>query len=441
MLRTKAVILAKLETSYGVDPTPTKGANAILCELPDFEVIGKKLERSYVKGYYGPLPPVTVGEGLKISFTTELKGGGRPGADVIEPEISPLFQACNFDMVGDGVDGTPIIYFTNSNDTTANFAPNRVSNGTFTTDLTGWSGASWAWHSNTKARHTAGATTPLIQAGTAGIVGQTEKLGFTIANRTAGSVKIGIGGQESASFTATPTSDIFLTSTTAGTLRIIPTTDFDGDIDTVTCEALSGGSVTSKSVAIYYYQHNILHKMLGCKGSFSIDNKTNEYSKIKWEFTGIYDGAVDSLLPVSPTWNATLPPIFRSAAFRNDQYSAIVEMCKIDVKNEIAKRVSANAVTGIMEYYIKGRNVTGEFDPEAVALATRNFWSIWENSTPFEVELSIGTEPGNTINIVGAHAYSDVPKYADREGLLTYSIPVTFCPTSAGNDEITFAFL
>jgi len=444
MNRTKAVVLAKLETAYGVDPTPTSGANAILCELPEFEVLGKKLERNFTRGFYGTLPPVNVGEGLKLSFTTELKGGGLTGAGdpvvyaVIAPEIDPLLQICNFTKETLNDTNSSILYTPNSDDTTPSFAANRVSNGTFTTDLTGWTGANWAYSSG-KARHTAGAITALTQAGTTGTVGRTEKLSFAISNRTAGTVKIEIGGEQSASYSATPTSAVYLTPTTTGALKIVPSSDFDGDIDNVTCQAISSGSVTAKSAVLYFYQHNILHKMLGCKGSLSLDLKVNEYAKIKFEFTGIYAGPVDTVIPASPTYNSTLPPVYQSALFTLDSYAAIISNLKLDIKNEIAKRVDANAATGILEYYVKGRTITGECDPEVPSLDVYNFWSKWDNSTQVHLVTTLGASSGNQVVIDAPQVVFETPKYADREGLLTHALSMMLC-ASVGNDEITLKF-
>src|SRR4030065_2464592 len=91
MLKTRAVILAEKEVTYGNDTTTLPCSNAILCEAPEIEVLGKKLERNNVKSYFGTLALGNVGEGVKISITTELKGSGTAGTP---PEIGPLLEAC-----------------------------------------------------------------------------------------------------------------------------------------------------------------------------------------------------------------------------------------------------------------------------------------------------------------------------------------------------------
>ena len=312
MLKTRALILAKIETGYGTDPTPTAAANAILCESPEFEVIGAKLDRKNVKSYFGTLPSVNVGTGLKATFTTELKGSGAAGT---VPEIGVLLRACNFaETISAGVSVT--------------YAP----------------------HS----------------------------------------------------------------------------------------KALSTDSPAPESITIYFYQHNVLHHMHGCKGTFGIEAKATEYAKIKWEFTGIYEGPVDGAIAAG-TFNATLPPVFKAASFALDTYVAIIENLKIDVKNEIAKRVSANAATGILEYFIKERAVAGEIDPEMVPIATKDFWLLWSGSSRVAMTAAIGATAGNICTITAPKVELDIPKYGAREDILTFNPPLIFTP-NAGNDEISIAF-
>ncbi len=308
MLRNKAVILAKIEVIYGTDPTPTAAANAILCELPEYEVLGRKLERNNVKSFFGTRPQVNIGEGQQVSFTTELKASGSLG---VAPEIGVLFRGCN--MTETVTASTKVDYDPNSN-----------------------------------------------QAG--------------------------------------------------------------------------------ESITIYYYQDNILHKVLGCRGNFSLDLKGGEYGKIKWTFQGIYGGPVDSTIPASPTFSSVLPPRFLSASFAIDTYAAIISALKIDVKNETAKRPDANSATGIKEFFINERAVTGEIDPEVVALATKSFWGLWDTSSQVAFTATVGGTAGNKCTITGPKIMIDSVKYADRDNILTHALPILFIPNT-GNDEIKFSFV
>jgi len=307
MLKTRAVILAKVETSYGVDAVPSASSNAILCELPELEVVQKFLERKNARTYYGAVAGVSIGEAVKIKFATELKGSGTAGT---APEIDPLFRACNYTK-------------SNTPATKDDYDPN--------------------------------------------------------SNQSAG-----------------------------------------------------------ESTTIYMYQHDIVHKIVGCRGTFTVDLTAGEYGKINWEFTGIYAAAEDGSIP-SITVNATVPPRFLSAAFAIDSYAAVVEKIKIDAGNEIGRRPSANAATGILEYFIKDRKVTGEIDPEVVALAIKSFWGMWSGNTLVAFTATVGSVAGNRCVITAPKVQVSDVKYAERENLLTHALKLNFTPNS-GNDEIKFSF-
>lgn len=196
---------------------------------------------------------------------------------------------------------------------------------------------------------------------------------------------------------------------------------------------------TGESVTIYFYRHNLRHKVSGCRGTFGFELKAGEYGTVKFDFTGLYQGPVDQNIPVGPVYNATAPARFLSAAFTIDGYAAIIENLKFDIGNEISRRNSANAVTGILEYYIKSRSVKGEFDPEAVALSEKDFWALWANSTRVALSATAGTAAGNKCLITGPRVQLDMLKYGERENILTFATPVIFTP-DAGNDEIKLSF-
>lgn len=313
MLKTMALLLAKRESSYGVDALPVAAQNAILCELPEFEVMGKKLELADVKSFFGGRSVINVGTGLKVSFTTAIRGCG--SVPSTPPNIGVLFRGCNFT---ENVDATPGLEFT----------------------------------------------------------------------------------------------------------KYTPHSKID-DADSLT---------------LYFWQHNHLFKILGCRGSGpSVEAKASEYGKAKWEFQGLYAGPVDQAIEIG-TFPTAVPLVFKSAEVAIDGYAAVIESLKLDVKNEIATRPDANSPTGILSYFVKERSVTGEIDPEAVALATKNFFQMWEDSAGVALSATIGQSTGNRCRISCPNVQLDVPKYADRDNRLTYSLPLLINPSPAGNDEIEFKF-
>jgi hypothetical protein len=311
MQKDRTLILAAIETNYGVDATPVAASNAILCSVPQFSVVGRKVERLNALQFMGKGAPLNIGEGLKISFSVEIKGDG--SAPDSPPEFGVLLRACNF-----------------------------------TETVTAATSVAYALNS------------------------------------------------------------------------------------------LVGIPDSSESVSIYFQQHDLLHKILGARGTAKIDLTSGEYGKIDFEFTGIYAGPTDNSITAG-TFNTTLPPRFVSAQFTIDSYSAIIKQLTLDLGNNVVQRVSANEATGILEWLISDREPKFSVDPEMVPIATKDLWAMWSASTVLDISVVVGSVANNTCTIA-AKGLPDVPAYADRDNILTLGMNGGLHPSASGNDELSLTF-
>lgn len=92
LLSRKRVILAKIETTYGTDSTPTGAANAIL--VRNLEVTPLEAEvvsRDLVRPYLGSSDQILASTQVQVSFEVELQGSGTAGT---APAYAPLLRAC-----------------------------------------------------------------------------------------------------------------------------------------------------------------------------------------------------------------------------------------------------------------------------------------------------------------------------------------------------------
>ncbi len=86
------VLLAKTETTYNTDPTPTVGTNAILIRRVDARLDRlRMIDRGAVRASLGTLQQIYAGALRAISFEAEVKGSGAAGT---VPELDPLLKAC-----------------------------------------------------------------------------------------------------------------------------------------------------------------------------------------------------------------------------------------------------------------------------------------------------------------------------------------------------------
>ena len=88
------VILAKIESSYGVDPTPTEGANAILISDVNITPLNSQnVDRNLVRPYMGGSEQLIGPVSVEISFSVEFAGAGAAGSAA---PYGPLLRACGF---------------------------------------------------------------------------------------------------------------------------------------------------------------------------------------------------------------------------------------------------------------------------------------------------------------------------------------------------------
>lgn len=87
------ILLAKLETVIGTDPTPTVGANAVEVRNLKINNSADVLQRDNIRGNISQVAPVIGKRYVEISFDVEIKGSGSVG---VAGQLSALLQACSF---------------------------------------------------------------------------------------------------------------------------------------------------------------------------------------------------------------------------------------------------------------------------------------------------------------------------------------------------------
>lgn len=113
LLSRKRLLLAKLETTVGQDPTPTVGSNAILVrnvEVTPLEV--DTVNRELIRPFLGQADQLLAQQRVLINFEVELAGSGAAGT---APAYGPLLQACR--CTETVVSSTSVTYAPNSDAT------------------------------------------------------------------------------------------------------------------------------------------------------------------------------------------------------------------------------------------------------------------------------------------------------------------------------------
>lgn len=90
----QTVVLAKLETTAGVDAAPTGADNAVLVREPSITPLeAAQVDRALTRPHFGASEQLQGAAVVRVSFTVELVGSGVGG---VAPAWGPLLQACAF---------------------------------------------------------------------------------------------------------------------------------------------------------------------------------------------------------------------------------------------------------------------------------------------------------------------------------------------------------
>lgn len=102
LLMRKRTILAKTEVTYGVDPTPTGSANAILLRNLNVTPMNAELaQRDLIRPYLGNSDSLVAAKSVALDFEVEMAGAGAAGT---APGYGPLLKACGMsETVNSGV--------------------------------------------------------------------------------------------------------------------------------------------------------------------------------------------------------------------------------------------------------------------------------------------------------------------------------------------------
>jgi hypothetical protein len=92
LLSRKRLILAKTETTYGTDPTPTGSANAILVRNLEITPLqADTVTRDLIRPYLGNSDQLLAQTRVEVTFEVELAGSGTAGT---APAYGPVLKAC-----------------------------------------------------------------------------------------------------------------------------------------------------------------------------------------------------------------------------------------------------------------------------------------------------------------------------------------------------------
>lgn len=381
LLKSREVILAKVETNYGIDPGLSAANDAVLVENPAWSYEGARMyERNPMHATLAPFKPIFAGSLMSITFDVEIKGSGSAG---VAPEVGVLLLGCGCSETVVG--GTSVTY-------------KQVSSGHQSLTIHYYSDG--VWHAITGARGT------FSLAMNNGEVG---KLSFTFTGHTK---------MRGTVVSATSTT-VVLPSTFSATNNA-----YDGR----TISIISGlGAGQSKTISNY----------VGSTKTCTVTTWTTNPDSTS--VFAIDNGPADIALP-SGTYDSTVPAPLIGLGFSVGSFAAVVTKLAVDAGITVAQPGDISSPDGFGEIKITARKTTGSIDPEMTLVATKDFIGQWKAGTSLALDSGVvGVTAGNRYRVQGpALVYTGAAK-GDRDGVSTLEMPCMFAEVS-GDDELTLAF-
>jgi hypothetical protein len=193
------------------------------------------------------------------------------------------------------------------------------------------------------------------------------------------------------------------------------------------------------SATIEYYvrkgTNTLLHKLTGCRGSFSMNCEVSSIPTITFTMVGIYNAPVDGADPGTSYSNQAAPTIFNKAnttSFTLMGFAAAMQSYSFDqAQNTIYKEL----VGGTKEVLTPDRRPSGTAVIEAPDLDDHDYFADGTGTSTGSNTFQQGQSAGNILTWSAPQTDISTPSYSDSDGIQMLNIPFRATPSTAGNDE------
>lgn len=203
----------------------------------------------------------------------------------------------------------------------------------------------------------------------------------------------------------------------------------------------SPASTAFESGTLYFNLDGVLHKLMGSRGTMSLDFTRDGRPAFKFSMTGLFNTVVDAASPVLTlsAWQKPLPVNkTNTPTFTLHGYAAVMHSVSLDMANSVIYRELINGTAGAL---ITDRKPAGNVVMEATTVATKDWWTSIKNVTTGALALVHGTTAGNKIQIDAPNVQLINPQYQDQDGIAMLQAGLVYAPGASGNDEIKITAL
>lgn len=198
----------------------------------------------------------------------------------------------------------------------------------------------------------------------------------------------------------------------------------------------------------YFYADGALHKLLGCRGTASIDFSAGGIPMLKFSFKGV-DGGIATGAPSGVDYTSWQVPqvitdVNTDNLLRGCTHAAVVAPALVGgtilpynkytldlgVENPFIPIIGGEAVE------IMDRKITGDLEISLTATQDVSYMAEVKANTLASLGLVHGTVANRKVLVFAPNVQLHTPTYADLSGKLMNGYKLTVPPTGTGNNEL-----
>lgn len=183
------------------------------------------------------------------------------------------------------------------------------------------------------------------------------------------------------------------------------------------------------SVSAEFYLDGVVYRFKGMRGDGSVTLNAAGACWLDFTLSGMFHEKVDAAVP-AVTYDATRPGTWRNSRFTINRAAASLTSFALRLGNQLAFPNNPNASEGFDAPNIMARRQSGEMDPYATTVATRDLMGDFRqgNERPIHARVLGGTgaRAGNRFGLTVPAAFHETFQPGDNQGMATEQVSF-FC--------------
>lgn len=189
-----------------------------------------------------------------------------------------------------------------------------------------------------------------------------------------------------------------------------------------------------EATTLWWNHDGVKHVLLGSRGNPVFDFTAKKHPVMKVSMLGLFGTITDTALPAT-TLTAFKKPVIVSKANTTLSIHGVSSPSE-SLSLDAGRKVEPRFLIGDESIEVTDGSMTGTAVVEAAPLATVDWFAKAKDRTRGALALVHGTVAGNIVEIDAPAVEIGKPTPGQSQGILTYSLPLSFCPVT-GDDELT----